>query len=139
MLLDALAMEWRTLKVSKDPACPACGKSPKETPMSQTPEMTVEELKAKLDRKEKFILLDVREPEEYEQASIAGSTLIPLGTLPERLGELDKTQRLVVHCRSGGRSGRAVQFLRSKGFDAVNVAGGILAWAQRIDPTISPT
>ena len=98
--------------------------------------MTVEELKAKLDRKDKFTLVDVREPHEHEFARIPGSTLIPLGQLPQRLGELDKGSKLVVHCRSGGRSARAVQFLREKGYDAVNLAGGILAWSERIDPSV---
>ena len=104
--------------------------------MSATPEITVEELKAKLDKKEIFVLLDVREPHEHEFAQIPGSKLIPLGELPQRVGELDKAAKLIVHCRSGGRSGRAVQFLRAQGYDATNVAGGILAWAERIDPSV---
>ncbi len=107
-------------------------------PANRVPEISVEDLKAKLDRKESFTLLDVREPREYETAKIEGSTLIPLGTLPRRLGELDKSREIVVHCRSGGRSGRAVQFLMEKGFKAVNVAGGILAWSERIDPSVQP-
>lgn len=102
-----------------------------------TPEISVEDLKAKLDRKEAFILLDVRQPEEYEAARIEGSKLIPLGELPNRFSELDKASKLVVHCRSGARSARAVQFLIGQGYDAVNVAGGILAWAERIDPALS--
>jgi adenylyltransferase/sulfurtransferase len=100
------------------------------------PEISVQELKAKIDRKEKFILLDVREPKEYAIAKIGGSTLIPLGTLPERLGELDKGAKLIVHCKAGGRSAKAVKLLREKGYDAVNVAGGIDAWSQTIDPTV---
>jgi len=100
------------------------------------PEISVQELKAKMDRKEKFVLLDVREPKEYAIAKIAGSTLIPLGSLPERLGELDKSAKLIVHCKAGGRSAKAVSLLRDKGYDAVNVAGGIDAWSQSIDPSV---
>ena len=95
-----------------------------------------EDLKAKIDKNERFVLLDVREPHEYEISKIPGSTLIPLGTLPERFQELDKTAKLIVHCKMGGRSARAVQFLRDKGFDATNVAGGITAWSDEIDPSV---
>jgi len=150
MLYDALEQSWRTLKVKKNPACPVCGKNPtikapidyeafcglKEKPVTAIPEMTVEQLKAMLDKNEKFVLLDVREPREYEAAKIPGSRLIPLGDLPNRAAELDKKAKYVVHCRSGGRSARAVALLREKGFDATNVAGGILAWADRIDPSL---
>jgi adenylyltransferase/sulfurtransferase len=150
MLYDALEQTWRTLKVKKNPACPVCGKNPtikapidyeafcglKEKPVAAIPEITVEQLKSMLDKKEKFVLLDVREPREYEAARIPGSRLIPLGDIPLRAAELDKKQKYVVHCRSGGRSGRAVAILREKGFDATNVAGGILAWADRIDPSL---
>lgn len=101
-----------------------------------TPEISVEDLKAKLDRKEAFILLDVREASEYAAARIEGSTLIPLSELPARFGELDRSLRLAVHCRSGARSERAVAFLIGKGYDAVNVAGGIRAWSERIDPSV---
>jgi adenylyltransferase/sulfurtransferase len=150
MLYDALEQSWRTLKVKRDPACPVCGDKPtiktlidyeafcglKEKPVSAIPEITVEELKAKLDKKEKFTLLDVREPHEYEIAKIPGSKLIPLGELDRRAGELDKASKLIVHCKMGGRSARAVAFLRAQGFDAVNVAGGIHDWSERIDPSV---
>lgn len=148
MLYDALEQSWRTLKVKKNPDCPVCGKNPTiKAPIdyeafcglkekSVTPEMTVEELKAKLDKKEKFILLDVREQNEYEVAKIPGSKLIPLGELPQRHGELDKSQKIVVHCKMGGRSARAVQFLTQQGYDAINVAGGINAWSERVDPSV---
>jgi adenylyltransferase/sulfurtransferase len=150
MLYDALEQSWRTLKVRKNPACPVCGDAPtitapidyeafcglKEKPVSTIPEITVEELKTKLDKKEKFVLLDVREPHEYEIAKIAGSKLIPLGELDKRVGELDKASKLIVHCKMGGRSARAVQFLRTQGFDATNVAGGIHDWSERIDPSV---
>lgn len=105
--------------------------------MAGVPEITVEELKARIDRKESFVLLDVREQDEYEFCRLPGSKLIPLGELPDRLGELDPAADLVVHCRSGGRSAKAVAFLRQNGFPkAVNVAGGVLAWAERIDPSL---
>lgn len=105
-------------------------------PRPAVPEISVQELKAKLDRKEKLVLLDVREPREYAKAKIAGSTLIPLGFLEARLGELDKGAKLVVHCKVGGRSARAVEILRAKGYDAVNLSGGIDAWAAEIDPSV---
>lgn len=100
--------------------------------------MTVDELKAKLDKKEAFTLLDVREPHELEIASIPGvkSTHIPLGQIPTRLAELDKSREVAVLCRSGGRSGQATHFLRQQGYNAINVAGGILAWSARIDPSV---
>lgn len=101
-------------------------------------EMTVEDLKAKLEKKDSFVLLDVREAHELEIASIPGAkpTHIPLGQIPTRFGELDKSREIAVMCRSGGRSAQATHFLRSKGYNAVNVAGGILAWSARIDPSV---
>jgi rhodanese-related sulfurtransferase len=101
-------------------------------------EMTVEDLKAKLDKKEKFILLDVRETHELGISSIPGvkPTHIPLGQIQARFAELDKSQQVAVMCRSGGRSAQATHFLRQQGYDAVNVAGGILAWSDRIDPSV---
>jgi|CXWL01.1.fsa_nt_gi adenylyltransferase/sulfurtransferase len=150
MLYDALEQSWRTLKVKKNPSCPVCGENPtirvpidyeafcglKEKQTVTIPEISVQDLKAKLDKKEKFILLDVREPHEYEIAKIAGSTLIPLGALPERYTELDKNTKLIVHCKMGGRSARAVSLLLEKGYDATNVAGGINAWSESIDPSV---
>lgn len=101
-------------------------------------EMTVDDLKAKLDKKDKFILLDVRESHELEIASIKGAAPvhIPLGQLPQRFTELDKSQEVAVLCRSGGRSAQATHYLRLQGYNAVNVAGGILAWSARIDPSV---
>jgi len=100
------------------------------------PEISVEELKAKLDKKESFVLLDVREQHEYDIARIPGSKLIPLGELDKRVQELDKKSKLIVHCKMGGRSARAVQFLRAQGYDATNVAGGIHDWSEKIDPSV---
>lgn len=106
--------------------------------MPGIPEITVEELKTRIDRGEPFVLIDVREPHEHEIARIPGARLIPLAELPRRLGELDRSARLIVHCKMGGRSARAVQILRDEGFDATSVAGGIDAWSERIDPSVPP-
>lgn len=100
-------------------------------------EMTVEELKDKMDRNAPIWILDVREKNEYDISRIAGSTLIPLGELPRRLDEIPKDAvEIAVYCKMGGRSARAVDLLREKGFtQARNVAGGVLAWSDRIDPS----
>ena len=101
------------------------------------PEITVEDLKARLDRKENFVLVDVREPFEWDIARIPGAILIPLGELPSRLSELNPTDELVIQCKSGGRSANAVQFLQAQGFSKVsNLTGGILAWSERIDSSV---
>ncbi len=150
MLFDALEMSWRALKIRKNPDCPICGKNPtiktlidyeafcglKEPVKAELPEISVQELKARRDRHEKFLLLDVREPHEYELAKIDGSRLMPLGTLEGRLGELPKGEKIVVHCKMGGRSAKAVKLLLEKGFDATNVAGGINAWSEEIDSSV---
>jgi adenylyltransferase/sulfurtransferase len=100
------------------------------------PEISVEELKRRLDAKEDFVLVDVREPHEYQICNLNGK-LIPLNDLPRRITELDPAKETVVHCRSGQRSARAVNFLRQAGFNKVsNLSGGILAWADRIDPKV---
>ena len=92
------------------------------------------QLKARLDRGDDLFILDVREPHEYQICNIGGH-LIPLGDLPKRVNELDSSQEIVAHCRSGVRSAKAVDFLRQAGFKKVhNLAGGILAWADRVDP-----
>ena len=98
------------------------------------PEIQVEELKRRLDAGEDLFVLDVREPHEYQICNIKGH-LIPLGDLPKRVHELDSSREIVAHCRSGVRSGKAVAFLQQAGFKKVhNLAGGILAWADRVDP-----
>ena len=149
-------MSFREFKVRRNPKCPICGDNPtikqlidydqfcgvrgQEGPAmaEQTSgEATVEELKQRLDRGEKVFILDVRNPEEYQISRIPGSTLIPLPTLPQRFAELDRDQEMVVHCKSGMRSQKAIQFLRQQGFTKLkNLKGGILAWADRIDPTM---
>jgi rhodanese-related sulfurtransferase len=100
------------------------------------PEISVQDLKSKLDNEENINVLDVREPHEYEVANI-GVRLIPLGELPERLVELDHDEYIVVHCKTGARSARAVKLLQESGFQNVyNVKGGITAWSDEIDPSV---
>jgi molybdopterin/thiamine biosynthesis adenylyltransferase/rhodanese-related sulfurtransferase len=155
VLVDALAMRFRELRVRKNPECPVCGANPtvkelidynqfcgirgeeSEAPVSaKIPEIQPEELKRRLDAGEDIFVLDVREPHEYQICSIHGN-LIPLGDLPRRVHELDSSREIVVHCKSGARSAKAVDFLRQSGFKRVsNLAGGILAWADRVDPTL---
>jgi molybdopterin/thiamine biosynthesis adenylyltransferase/rhodanese-related sulfurtransferase len=151
LLVDALAMKFRELKLRKNPDCPACGTHPTVTKLidynefcgirgeekpaeTGVPEVQVEELKRRLDAGEDIFVLDVREPHEYQICNINGY-LIPLGDLPKRVHELDSSREIVAHCRSGVRSAKAVNFLRQAGFKKVhNLAGGILAWADRVDP-----
>ena len=151
---DALKAKFREFQLQRDPECPVCSASPKITapvdyegfcssaknskPMNANiPEITVEDLKARLDRKEDFVLVDVREPFEWDIARIPGAILIPLGELPSRLSELNPADELVIQCKSGGRSANAVEFLQAQGFSKVsNLAGGILAWSERIDSSV---
>ena len=152
LLVDALGMRFRELKLRKNPDCVVCGKHPtvtklidyeefcglrgQEQPVATTgiPEITVEELKQRLDAKDDLFILDVREPHEYQICNLSGY-LVPLNDLPKRVHELDPSKDMVVHCRSGVRSAKAVDFLRQAGFTKTrNLAGGILAWADRIDP-----
>ena len=153
LLVDALGMKFRELKLRKNQDCPMCGKNRTITKLIDyqefcgirgeeapaevtTSEMQVEELKQRLDRGDDLFVLDVREPHEYQICNIGGH-LIPLGELPNRVNELDTSKEIVAHCRSGVRSAKAVNFLRQAGFKKVhNLAGGILAWADRIDPTM---
>lgn len=157
VLYDALRMSFREFKIRRNPKCPLCGDKPtitqlidyeqfcgvrgQETPVS-TPadeswETTVEELKQRLDRKEDVFLLDVRNPPEIAICRLTGSKVIPLPELPQRFGELDKARDIVVHCKSGMRSAKAIQFLRQQGFTKLkNLKGGILAWADQIDPSM---
>jgi adenylyltransferase/sulfurtransferase len=151
LLVDALGMKFRELKLRKSPDCPVCGTNPtvkelidynefcgirgEEAPVAtDVPAITVEELKQHLDAKKDLFILDVREPHEYQICNLNGY-LIPLGDLPKRVHELDSSRDIVAHCRSGVRSGKAVTFLRQAGFKKVhNLTGGILAWADKIDP-----
>lgn len=105
--------------------------------MATIPAITVQDLKKMRDEKQPHLLLDVREPDEYQLCRIEGSKLIPLSELPKRLGELPKSGVIVVHCHHGGRSARAVDFLRQQGLEgAKNLAGGIDAWSAQIDPSV---
>jgi rhodanese-related sulfurtransferase len=147
-------MRFRELKLRRDPDCPVCGDHPTVTklidyqefcgvqPMASQPAPAGDvidalELKQKLDRGDKFVLLDVREPYEYQIARIPGALLIPLGELPKRLKELDPEADIVAQCRSGSRSQRAVDLLKANGFKHVrNMTGGILAWSDKVDPSV---
>ena len=155
MIYDALRMRFRELKLRKDPECPVCGDRPTVTELIDyeqfcgmipelTPsdsvdgaEATVEDLKARLDGGADVFILDVREPQEFQICRIPGSTLIPLGDLPQRLVELEGRDDMVVHCKSGARSAKAVKLLHEAGFSkARNLRGGILAWIDRVDPSL---
>jgi adenylyltransferase/sulfurtransferase len=154
LLFDALAMKFRELKLRKNPDCPVCGTHPtvtklidyaefcgvrgEEAPTTVTnvPEITAPELKARLDKGDDIYVLDVREPHEYQICNINGH-LIPLGELPQRVHELDSSREIVAHCKSGKRSAQAVEFLRGAGFRKISsLKGGILAWSDEVDPTV---
>jgi adenylyltransferase/sulfurtransferase len=156
LLYDALQMRFRELKLRRDPDCPICGDHPSihalidydqfcgvvpahaQPAATGIPETTVEELKSTLDRGDDVYVLDVREPNEYQICRIEGSTLIPLGELASRTAELDRDRDIVVHCKMGGRSAKAVALLQERGFTRVrNLKGGILAWIDRVDPSQS--
>ncbi len=153
---DALKMRFREFKVRRDPNCPICGDNPTihelidyeqfcGLPQADAeaekelavPGITVLDLKAKIERKDPFVLVDVREPYEYEICSIPGSHLIPLGELPSRLSELDSADEIVLQCKGGTRSARALHILQEAGFRKLyNLEGGITAWAEQVDPTV---
>jgi adenylyltransferase/sulfurtransferase len=153
LLIDALGMKFRELKLRKNPDCPACGthrtitklidyeefcgiRGQEEPAGNDVPAITVEDLKKKLDAKADVFVLDVREPHEYQICNLKGY-LIPVGDLPKRVSELDSSREIIAYCRSGVRSAKAVNFLRRSGFKKVyNLTGGILAWADRIDPNM---
>src|SRR5215470_3635624 len=153
LLVDALSMRFRELKLRKNPDCPACGTHPTVTelidynqfcgirgeeaaaPTSMT-DISVEELKKRLDKGDDLFVLDVREPHEYQICNIGGY-LIPLNDLPKRVSELDTSKEIVVHCKMGGRSAKAVAFLQQAKFTKVhNLTGGITAWSDRVDPKV---
>ncbi|MGA3196373.1 MAG: molybdopterin-synthase adenylyltransferase MoeB [Terriglobales bacterium] len=151
LLVDALGMKFRELKLRKNPDCPVCGKNPTITQLidyeefcgirgqeepagNDVPTISVEELKKKLDAKADIFILDVREPHEYQICNLQGY-LIPVGDLPKRVNELDSSREIIAHCKMGGRSAKAVNFLRRSGFKKVyNLTGGINEWAEKIDP-----
>src|ERR1700722_4131019 len=159
LLYDALGMRFRELKLRKNPECPICGAHPTITklidyhqfcgvpspsdvpPVQETKvnegEIGVIELKEKLDRGDKFVLIDVREPHAYKICNTPGAKLIPLGECPQHVGEFNPDDDTVIHCRSGTRSAKACGVLRAAGFQHVrNVVGGILAWSDQVDPSV---
>lgn len=156
LLFNALKMSFRELKLRKNPECPVCGEHPTVTELidydefcgigrgnesaesvQDSEEITVQELKAKFDRGDKFVLVDVREPHEYSIARIPGSKLMPLGTVQQRTHELDTADEIILQCKSGARSARALQMLKTAGFKKLkNLKGGILAWSDEIDPSV---
>ena len=151
LLVDSLSMKFRELKLRKNPDCPVCGKNPTITKLidyeefcgirgqeepagNDIPSISVEELKKKMDAKADIFILDVREPHEYQICNLKGY-LIPVGDLPKRVNELDSSREIIAHCKMGGRSAKAVNFLRRSGFKKVyNLTGGITAWAEKVDP-----
>jgi molybdopterin/thiamine biosynthesis adenylyltransferase/rhodanese-related sulfurtransferase len=156
LLVDALSMRFREFRLRKDPGCPVCGAHPtvtrlidyeqfcglapepqQESPMKNgIPQISAKDLKRRMDAGDDFLLLDVREPFEYQIANLGGK-LIPQGEVPARLAEIDRERDIVVHCRSGARSQRMAEFLAQQGYTKVaNLAGGILAWADEIDPRV---
>ncbi|HMG88077.1 MAG TPA: molybdopterin-synthase adenylyltransferase MoeB [Terracidiphilus sp.] len=156
LLVDALSMRFRELKLRKNPECPVCGENPtvKElidydhfcgiVPESKeekavkngVPQLSVKELKHRIDGGEDVFLLDVREPYEYQIAQIGGK-LIPQNDIPQRLSEIPRDREIVVQCRSGARSQKIAEFLKQSGYtQVVNLAGGILAWSDEIDPKV---
>ena len=153
---DALKLRFKEFKIRKDPNCPICGDHPtihelidydqfcgipqadaEAAKELEVPTITAPELKTKIDRKDNFVLVDVREPFEYDICNISGSKLIPLGELPARLSELDSADEIVLHCKVGGRSAKALRILQDAGFRKLsNLQGGILAWSEKVDPSI---
>jgi adenylyltransferase/sulfurtransferase len=156
LLVDALNMRFRELKLRKNPECPVCGVHPTVTQLidyqqfcgispatkeenkvkNGIPQITVTELKRRIDAGEDLFILDVREPFEYQIANIGGK-LIPQNEVPQRLAEIDRDREIIVHCKAGGRSQRIAEFLKQSGYpDVVNVTGGILAWSSEVDSTV---
>src|SRR5687767_1572101 len=159
LIYDALNMKFRELKLRRDPDCPVCGTNPTVTKLidydqfcgivpaatevavstgnSNETETDVKELKRKIDAKEDFFLLDVREPNEYQIGKIPGSTLIPLGEVPQRVSEIPRDKEIIVHCKMGGRSAKAAAFMRQQGYTNVkNLKGGITDWSDKVDPSV---
>ena len=156
LLVDALKMRFRELKLRKNPECPVCGTRPTVTHLidyqqfcglesesdvqravkNGIPQLSVKELKRRMDAGESLFILDVREPFEYQIANIGGK-LIPQNDVPQRIGEIDRNQEIIVQCKSGGRSQRIAEFLKQSGFaNVANLAGGILAWSDEVDPRV---
>jgi adenylyltransferase/sulfurtransferase len=147
--VDTLSLRFRTFTLRRDPQCPVCGGHPtitepidyqgfcNMTPPPNVPTISVEDLQRLRQSGADHFLVDVREPDEFEKARITGSTLIPLSEVTQRTAEIPKDRKVVVHCKMGGRSARAVAALQELGYDNVwNVAGGITAWSEKVDPQV---
>ncbi len=157
LLYSALEMRYKEVKLRRDPKCPVCGDHPTITKLVNYEEfcgigrgaeanqaqaaqfdISATQLKEWLDQKKKFVLVDVREPEEFDICRIPGSRLIPLATLPQRVNELDTEEEIVLHCKSGGRSMKALGILQQYGFKKLhNLKGGITAWADEVDSAVA--
>jgi adenylyltransferase/sulfurtransferase len=153
LIYDALRMRFRELKLARDPECPVCGTHPNirdlrtydqfctpaapgHAPTTPMDDITVKELKSRMDAGTAPTIIDVREPHEFRICRIPGAVLIPMGELPSRLGEFDPDDEIVLQCRSGSRSGRVAELMRQRGFSrARNLTGGILAWIDQVDPS----
>jgi adenylyltransferase/sulfurtransferase len=156
LLVDALKMRFRELRLRKNPECPVCGTHPTVTQLidyqqfcglesasdvpkavkNGIPQLSVKDLKRRMDAGENLYILEVREPFEYQIANIGGK-LIPQNEVPQRIGEIDRSQEIIVHCKAGGRSQRIAEFLKQSGYPNVtNLAGGILAWSDEVDPAV---
>jgi len=157
LLFDALKMRFREMKLRKNPDCPMCGKHrtitglidyeqfcgapAREGPVHQeapkVPEITCVDLKKRIDAKKPFVLIDVREPHEFQISRIPGSTLIPLGDVPKRWQEIPSDQEIIIHCKAGVRSAKALIFLQQQGYqNLLNLKGGIDAWSEEVDPSL---
>jgi adenylyltransferase/sulfurtransferase len=150
MIYDALEMTYRSVKVRKDPECALCGKNPtitglidyeafcgtvsdEATEAAAGSTITATELKAMQDAGQDFLLVDVREPAEWEIIRIPGAVLIPKGDLPSRLAELPQDKPIVAYCKSGARSAESLALLKNAGFsDAQHVQGGVTAWTTQV-------
>jgi molybdopterin/thiamine biosynthesis adenylyltransferase/rhodanese-related sulfurtransferase/molybdopterin converting factor small subunit len=155
LLFNALKMQFRELKLRKNPQCPVCGQNPvirelidyeefcgmrgeeSTASVDVIEEITPTELKRRLDAGDDIFLLDVREPVEWQICRLDGAVLIPMNTIPARMHELDSAREIVVYCRSGKRSAQIAAFLKAAGFRKVkNLQGGILQWSDEVDPTV---
>ena len=156
VLFNALKMSFRELKLRKDPACPICGQNPTihelidydefcgvgrgndaSDDLDNSEEITARQLKDRIDRGDQFTLIDVREPHEYAIAKIPGAKLVPLATVADRLREFDPGEDIVLHCKMGGRSAKALQTFKEAGFKKLkNLTGGITAWSDDVDPKV---
>jgi adenylyltransferase/sulfurtransferase len=151
LLVDLQRMQFRTIAVRKDPACPSCGTRTITAPVAydvacapttaaspMLTEATPSEVRDLLASRDDVFLLDVREPHEHAIAHIAGATLVPLRTVPQRVAELPRDRTIVVYCHHGMRSRMAGEFLADQGFErVVNLEGGIDAWSLEVDPAVA--